>query len=103
LTLSDAFFSFLYISLSDYIYPTGHFGFCIFPKFFFVVSFYFYFNDRLWQIAAAYIWTGLINYLQGIVAEELLADCYHEEIVEFWTLDFFSLMYLDLPYIARKS
>lgn len=44
--MSDAFFAFGYLVLSEYIYPSGFFGFTTFPKFFFAVCFYFWFDDR---------------------------------------------------------
>ena len=44
--LADCFFGFLYVALSDYIFPSGHFWFCVFPKCFFALSFYFFFDDR---------------------------------------------------------
>lgn len=46
--LSDSLFGFLYAALSDYLFPSGLFWFSAVPKVFFAVSFYFYFDDRLW-------------------------------------------------------
>lgn len=43
-----------------------------------------------------------MSFAGALTAEELLGDCYHEKITEFRVLDYFSLLYLDLPYIARK-
>jgi hypothetical protein len=100
--LSDAFFSFAYVSLSDYIYPWGHFGFCLFPKIFFAVSLYFFFDDRGTQIISFFLLTSGLAFLQGVVGEELLVDCHHEAISEFGLLDYFTLLYLDAPYLARK-
>ena len=51
LVLSDCFFGWLYVALSDFIYPYGYNGFCMFPKFFFAICFYFYFDDRFTLIA----------------------------------------------------
>ena len=101
-TLGDAFFAWLYTILNDYIHPSGLFGFCVFPKTFFAVAFYFQFDDRPQQILSLYFITSVINYLNGVSAEELLGDCYHEEITEFHTLDCYTLLYLDIPYLAFK-
>ena len=74
----------------------------MFPKFFFAISFYFFFDDRSMQILQFYITTSIISYLQGVLANELLADCEYEEITEFHTLDYYTLLYLDIFYIAHK-
>ncbi len=50
LVVSDCFFSFLYVSLNHYIFPSGHWAFCFFPKLFFLICFYFWFDDRLLYI-----------------------------------------------------
>ena len=100
--VSDSFFFFAYVFLNDYVYPQGVFGFTAFPKVFFAISFYFYFDDRLTEIFYLFIVTTLTSYLTGTVSEELMADCYHEDITEFHTIDYYALMYLDIPYIAKK-
>ena len=102
-TLSDAFFSWMYTALNDYIHPSGYLGFCLFPKTFFLLCFYFHFDDRLFEIFSIFLVTSIINYLNGVVAEELLGDCFHEEITEFHTLDYYVLLFLDIPYMARKT
>jgi hypothetical protein len=101
-SVSDAFFAFLYTLLSDYLYPWGFFGFSAFPKAFFAISFYFFFDDRLNQILYLYLLTNVLSYIQGIVCQELLLDCLDEEITEFGALDHYILMYLDAPYIVKK-
>ena len=45
--LSDSFFGLLYATLNDYLYPSGFFFFCTFPKIFLVIGLYFYYDDRL--------------------------------------------------------
>jgi hypothetical protein len=102
LVVSDCFFSFLYVLLSDYLYPKGYFGFTVFPKIFVVISFYFYFDDRSSEILSYFVLTTLLTSLSGIHAEELLVDVYREEVGdEFNVLDYYSLLYLDVPYIAK--
>lgn len=50
----------------------------------------------------AFVGTTIACYFTGLNAEELILDCHHENIVEFWTLDYYTLLYLDIPYIAKK-
>lgn len=102
LMLSDCFFGFFYAALGNFLYSSGHFGFCTFPKIFFAVSIYFFFDDRLSQVLLAFVGTTIACYFTGLNAEELILDCHHENIVEFWTLDYYTLLYLDIPYIAKK-
>lgn len=100
--LSDAFFAFAYATLNDYMNPVGFSSFCAFPKFFFALSFYLFFNDRFNLIVQLYLLTSISTYLHGVQCQELLLDCLDEEITEFGALDHYTLMYLDLPYIIRK-
>jgi hypothetical protein len=78
MVVSDCFFGWLYCVLGDYLFPSGHFWFCTFPKFFFAVCFYFFFDDRGWQILYQYLGTSALTLLSGLAYEELLGDCYHD-------------------------
>lgn len=62
LFLSDALFGFLYVLLNHYIYPAGYFGFTFFPKIFFVISLYFYFDNRIAEILSYWALTSVLAY-----------------------------------------
>jgi hypothetical protein len=66
LAFGDAFFSFVYLLLSDYIYPSGLLGFATFPKFFFALSFYFWFDDRAVLVLSFFLLTTVTLYLQTV-------------------------------------
>ena len=100
LILGDYIFGFLYTMLSDYIHPTGFFGFCFFPKFFFAFSLYFYYDDRAVQVFQLTIATIITTFINALTAEGLLLNCENDQITEFSFLDFYVLQYLDLPYIV---
>jgi hypothetical protein len=58
--LSDAFFMFFYVLLQDYIYSlSGNLPFTMFPKFFFLICYYFYYDDRFTQILTLYLLSSL--------------------------------------------
>jgi hypothetical protein len=102
LVLSDALFSFFYVLLNDHLYPSGYFGFTTFPKIFFTICFYFYFDDRLLEILGIFALTTLQTSLLGLHSEELLIDVHTEEVGDdFNVLDYYTLLYLDLPYICK--
>ena len=73
----------------------------MFPKFFFLISLYFHYDDRLYEILAMYALSSLQTAVTGMVAEELLLDVDREEVNEFGVLDYYTLIFLDLPYGAR--
>ena len=41
--------------------------------------------------------------MTAFASEGLMIDCHNDEIVEFGFLDYYTLMYLDLFYILRKT
>ena len=75
----------------------------MFPKICFTIAIYFYHDDRLDIILTVFALTSVTNYLNGITAEELLFDCYNEEVVEFSLIDYYVLIYLDVGYISKKA
>lgn len=100
--VSDAFFMFAYVLLQDYLYSlSGNLPFTMFPKFFFMVSLYFLFDDRLKEIIALYLLTSLQTTVTAMTAEELLLDVLKEEVTEFGTLDYYTMAFLDVPYSIR--
>jgi len=100
--VSDAFFMFAYVLLQDYLYSlSGNLPFTMFPKFFFMVSLYFLFDDRLKEIIALYLLTSLQTTVTAMTAEELLLDVHKEEVTEFGTLDYYTMAFLDVPYSIR--
>ncbi len=100
--ISDAFFTFAYVLLQDYLYSlSGNLPFTMFPKFFFLISLYFLFDDRLGEIVALYFVTTLQTTVTAMTAEELLLDVHREEITEFGILDYYTMTYLDVPYSIR--
>jgi len=102
LVLSDAFFTFAYVLLNDHLYPSGYLGFSTFPKIFFTVCFYFYFDDRFIEILGLFALTTLQTGILGLHSEELLVDVHNEDVGDdFNVLDYYTLLYLDLPYIAK--
>lgn len=103
LIFGDYLFGWMYVTLSDYIYPTGYFGFCLFPKIFFAVSYYFYFDDKMIQVLMMFALTCITCFINALAAEGLLIQCEADEIVEFSMLDFYTLLYLDVPYILLQS
>ena len=103
LVVSDCLFTFLYVVLNDYLHPSGYLGFSLFPKIFLAACFYFYFDDRFYEILGVFALTSAQTAITGLHSEELMADVYREEVRvdEFHVLDYYSLIYLDLPYIAK--
>lgn len=73
----------------------------MFPKFFFMISLYFLFDDRLGEIVAMYFLTTLQTTITAMTGEELLLDVHREEISEFGILDYYTMVYLDVPYSIR--
>jgi hypothetical protein len=103
LTITDLVFGVIYTSLSDYLHVSGYLGFSLVPKFFMALCLYFYYDDRLDLIIQYSFYTLVINAVTALATEELLVDCYNEEITEFAVIDYFVLMYMDIPYILSKA
>mmetsp|Transcript_373 Transcript_373/g.221 ORF Transcript_373/g.221 Transcript_373/m.221 type:complete len:201 (+) Transcript_373:2-604(+) len=100
--LNDALFTYIYSIFTHYVFPSGVFGFCIFPKVFLLFCLCVYFDDRIQLIFGFFALTTVTSAILGIVIEEIIQDCLQEEIHEFGTLDYFSFFYLDLYYIGYK-
>ena len=93
---------FFYILLQDYIYSlSGIVPFTMFPKIFFMICLYFYYDDRLNEILVMYGLSSLQTTITGMVAEELLLDVHRENVSEFGILDYYTLIFLDVPYGIR--
>ena len=73
--ISDAFFGTIYVSMGDYLYVSGFFGYAVVPRIFMTISLYVYYDDRLPLIAYYFVLTFLIHIATGLVAEEILIDC----------------------------
>jgi hypothetical protein len=100
--ISDAFFMFMYVLLQDYLYSlSGNLPFTMFPKFFFMISLYFLFDDRLGEIFAMYLLTSLQTTVTAMTCEELLLDVHREEVSEFGVLDYYAMGFLDVPYSIK--
>ena len=93
---------FIYVLLQDYLYSlSGNLAFTMFPKFFFMISLYFLFDDRIGEIMVMYLLTSLQTTVTAMTCEELLLDVHREEINEFGILDFYTMGFLDVPYSIR--
>ena len=93
---------FIYVLLQDYLYSlSGNVPFTMFPKFFFMISLYFLFDDRLGEIVVMYLVTSLQTTVTAMTCEELLLDVHREEINEFGTLDYYAMGFLDVPYSIK--
>jgi hypothetical protein len=75
----------------------------MFPKFFFLICLYFYFDDRLTEILVMYGLTSIQTAVTGIVAEELLLDVHRDNVIEFGVFDYYTLIFLDVPYGLRMT
>jgi hypothetical protein len=73
----------------------------MFPKFFFMISLYFLFDDRLGEIFAMYLLTSLQTTVTAMTCEELLLDVHREEVSEFGVLDYYAMGFLDVPYSIK--
>ena len=88
---------------NNYIYPSGFYGFAVVPKVVFTVGFYFYYNDRLYQILYYAFLTIFSHLVQGLAAEELLCDSHNENITEFGAIDYYVILNMDLLYIYQRA
>ncbi len=88
--------------MNDHLYPSGYTGFTVFPKVFWGICFYFLFDDRPQEIILMFLVTSIQAWLTALHSEELLIEVYREEIKDdFHAIDYYTLIYLDLPYICK--
>lgn len=103
LSISDTFFGYVYIFFGSYFHPSGFFGFAGFPKIFLTLAIYFLYDDRLFEILGYSALTLAIHTFSGLAFEDFLLACHFEKINEFSTIDFYILMYLDMPVVFIKG
>ncbi len=103
MSVNDTFFGYIYTFFGSYFHPSGYFAFSTFPKFFLTLACYFLYDDRLTEILGYVALTSLIHAFNGFAFEDYMLACHFENINEFNTIDFYILMYLDLPVLFLKG